>query len=119
MRVYLPRSLGKVRVTTPGTPVPVTTNTALRAAIIRFSVLLDGTGKVYLGGNWMNSSTGAGVIKEFQPITATGGIADELILEAPVVGSHGTFRLSDFFIDADVANEGLLVSYFIREPDRL
>jgi len=67
----------------------------------------------------MNRTTGVGVIKEFQPITETGGIADELILEAPVVGSHATFRLSDFFIDADVANEGLLVSYFIREPDRL
>jgi len=119
MRLHTPRSLGKIRVTTPGTPVRITTDTTLRATIVRFSVFIGGTGRVYLGVQGMNRTTGVGVIKEFWPTTAAGGIADELILEAPVIGSHSLFRLSDFYVDADVANEGLLVSYFAKEPDRL
>jgi hypothetical protein len=119
MTLHTPRSLGKIKVTTPGTPVQVTTDTTLRAAIIRFSVFLGGTGKVYLGVQGMNKTTGAGVIKEFWPTGASGAIADELILEAPAPETYGSFRLSDFYVDADVANEGLLVSYFDEGPDRL
>jgi hypothetical protein len=119
MMLHTPRSLGKIEVATPGTPVPITTDTTLRATIIRFSVFIGGTGKVYLGVQGMNKATGAGVIKEFWPTTVSGAIADELILEAPAMGSYGFFRLSDFYVDADIANEGLLVSYFVKESDRL
>jgi hypothetical protein len=119
MTLYTPNSLGKIKVTTPGDPVPITTNTTLRAAIIRFSVFLGGTGRVYLGVQGMNRNTGAGVIKEFWPTGAGGAIADELILVAPTPETYGSFRLSDFYVDADVANEGLLVSFFDEGPDRL
>ena len=48
---------GRVNVTTPGTPVPLTTDPTATAAKIFFQVIPGLTGKTYIGGPAMNKST--------------------------------------------------------------
>ena len=107
-----PRSFGKVAVPTPGTPVRVTSDTTIRAHRIRFAVAIGETGRVFLGVQGMNKATGAGVVKEFWPTGAGGGMADELVLES----AAGDLRPSDYFVDANTAGEGLIVAYWIWVP---
>jgi hypothetical protein len=106
------RSFGKVAVATPGTPVRVTTDTALRAHRMRFAVLIGEVGRVFLGVQGMNKATGAGVIKEFWPTGAGGGVADDLVIES----AAGELRPSDYYVDANTAGEGLIVAYWIWVP---
>ncbi|MBV6418292.1 MAG: hypothetical protein LC130_13885 [Bryobacterales bacterium] len=105
------RSLGKVAVAVPGSPVRVTVDENLRAVRMRFAPLIGETGRMFLGVAGMNKGTGAGVIKEFWPTGVGGGVADELVLEA----AHG-LRPADYWIDANVAGEGLLVAYWVPTP---
>ena len=107
-----PRSLGKIAVSSPGTPVRVTSDTSIRAHRIRFAVVIGETGRVFLGVEGMNKATGAGVVKEFWPTGAGGGVADELVLES----ASGELRPSDYYIDANTAGEGLIITYWLRVP---
>ena len=107
-----PRSLGKVAVPTPGTPVRVTSDTSIRAHRIRFAVAIGETGRVFLGVAGMNKATGAGVVKEFWPTGAGGGVADELVLES----AAGDLRPSDYYVDANTVGEGLIVAYWVWVP---
>jgi hypothetical protein len=107
------RSFGKIAVSVPGTPVPLTTDTNLRAAKLRFAVVIGETGRVFLGVAGMNKATGAGVIKEFWPTGAGGGVADEIVLESP---SGDLLRPADYYVDANVAGEGLIVAYWAWVP---
>ena len=107
-----PRSLGKVAVPTPGTPVRVTSDTTIRAHRIRFAVAIGETGRVFLGVAGLNKASGAGVLKEFWPTGAGGGVADELVIES----AAGDLRLSDYYVDANTAGEGLIVAYLGVAP---
>jgi len=107
------RSFGKVAVSTPGTPVPITTDTNLRAAKLRFAVVIGETGRVFLGVAGMNKATGSGVIKEFWPTGPGGGIADELILESQ---NGDWLRPADYYVDANVVGEGPIVAYWVWVP---
>ncbi|MCX6620641.1 MAG: hypothetical protein NTY38_06115 [Acidobacteria bacterium] len=107
-----PRSFGKIAVPTPGTPVRVTSDTTIRAHRIRFAVAVGETGRVFLGVQGMTKGTGAGVLKEFWPTGAGGGVADELVIESAV----GDLRPSDYRVDANAAGEGLIVAYWIWVP---
>jgi len=107
-----PRSLGKVAVPSPGTPVRVTSGTTIRAHRIRFAVAIGETGRAFLGVQGMNKSSGAGVVKEFWPTGAGGGVADELVLES----AAGELRPSDYYVDANTAGEGLIVAYWVWVP---
>lgn len=107
-----PRSLGRIAVSTPGTPVRVTSDTSIRAHRIRFAVVIGETGRVFLGVDGMNKATGASVVKEFWPTGAGGGVADELVLES----AAGDLRPSDYFVDANTAGEGLIVAYWTWVP---
>jgi hypothetical protein len=71
------KSFGKIAVPTTGTPVRLTTDTTLRVARLRFAAVIGETGRVFLGVAGMNKATGAGVIKEFWPTGAGGGVADQ------------------------------------------
>jgi hypothetical protein len=93
--------------------VPITTDTNLRAAKLRFAVVIGGTGRVFLGVAGMNKATGSGVIKEFWLTGAGGGIADELVLESQ--NGH-LLRPADYYVDANVASEGLIVAYWGWAP---
>jgi hypothetical protein len=107
-----PRSLGKIAVPSPGTPVRVTSDTSIRAHRIRFAVVVGETGRVFLGVAGMNKATGTGVVKEFWPTGACGGVADELVLES----AAGDLRPADYYVDANTAGEGLIVAYWIWVP---
>lgn len=107
-----PRSLGKTAVPTPGTPVRVTSDTSIRAHRSRFAVAIGETGRVFLGVAGMNKATSAGVVKEFWPTGAGGGMADELVLES----AAGELRPSDYYVDANTAGEGLIIAYWVWVP---
>jgi hypothetical protein len=90
----------------------VTSDTSIRAHRIRFAVVVGETGRVFLGVQGMNKATGAGVVKEFWPTGAGGGVADELVLESEA----GELRPSDYYVDANTAGEGLMVAYWTWVP---
>jgi hypothetical protein len=62
--------------------VPITTDTNLRAAKLRFAVVTGETGRVFLGVAGRNKATGAGALKEFRPTGPGGGIADKFVFES-------------------------------------
>jgi hypothetical protein len=90
----------------------VTSDTSIRAHRIRFAVAIGETGRVFLGVQGMNKATGAGVVKEFWPTGAGGGVADELVIES----AAGELPPSDYYVDANSAGEGLIVAYWIWVP---
>lgn len=101
-----PHSLGRLNVATPGTPVPLTTDQHLIASVIRVQVIAGLTGKMYVGTahGWSGSVT-PGVLAELWP-NSTGGQDDAWQLPP------GQYRLCDYAIDAAVAGEGLIVSWW-------
>ena len=105
-------SVGKISVATSGTPVQVSTNLSLYVNRVRFAVVIGQTGRVFLGTSGMNKTTGAGIVKEFWPTGAGGAIADSWEIHDPT--GANTLRLADFWVDANTAGEGLMVSYFTR-----
>lgn len=107
------RSLGKIVVPVPGTPVRVSSDESLRVNRLRFAVVVGEVGRVFLGVAGMNRATGAGVIKEFWPTGAGGGVADEFVIESP---TGDLLRPADYYIDANTAGEGLIVAYWIWVP---
>ena len=105
-------SLGKIAVPTPGTAVRVSTDATLLAARLRFEAVVGETGRTFLGVQGMNKNTGAGVVKEFWPTGAGGGVADSFEIES----GDGTNCLwpGAYYVDANTANEGVIVSYWVR-----
>jgi hypothetical protein len=101
--------LGKVTVATPGTLVQLSTNNNLRASKIYFQVIPGLTGKGYIGKSGMVRSTLANVIRVLWP-NSGGGISDSFFLESQ--GDADLLNLSEYYIDMDVAGEGLLVTYW-------
>ncbi len=107
-----PNSFGKISVPTPGTPVQVTTDKTIRANRIRFQNVIGETGHTFLGTTGLVKATFAGVIKDFWPTGAGGGVADSY----EVVSADGCDLLvpAEYFVDANNAAEGLIVSYWTR-----
>jgi len=102
-------ALGRVNVATPGTPVQLSTDTTLRASKIFFQVIPGLTGKGYIGKSGMTRATLAGVMRVLWP-NAAGGIADSFFIQSNE--DSDVLNLSTYYIDMDVAGEGLLVSYW-------
>jgi hypothetical protein len=102
-------SLGRLNVTTPGTPVPVSTDPTVRAAKIYFQVLPGLTGKGYIGKKGMVRASLTNVIRVLAP-NPTGGLSDSFFLESQQ--DADVLNLSEYYIDMDVAAEGLLISYW-------
>jgi hypothetical protein len=101
--------LGRVNVPTPGTPVPLTTNTSVIASKIFFQVIPGLTGKTYVGQPTMVQGTLAGVARVLWP-NATGGFSESFYIETQ--DGENSIRLADYAVDAQVAGEGLLVTYW-------
>ena len=106
------RSFGKIAVPAPGTPVRLTADTTLRVSRLRFAPVIGEVGRVFLGVAGMNKVTGAGVVKEFWPTGAGGGVSDEFVIDSP----NGDLRPADYYIDANTAGEGLIIAYWIWVP---
>ena len=100
-------AMGKIAPTTPGTPVLVTADSKILAGRVMFAVPTTNTGKVYLGQPGMNKATLAGVMRDFSP--AQVGPQDGAVLWT----SDEFFQMSEYAIDADVAGDGLLVTYWL------
>src|SRR5437763_1635594 len=104
-------TLGRVNVTTPGTPVPLSTDPEKRVSKIFAQVIPGLTGKGYLGTPGLNRGTLAGVIRILWP-NASGGFSDQFTLESQ--DGTNALLLSHYFVDMDIAGEGLLVSYWVE-----
>ncbi len=102
-------SLGRVNVSTPGTPVALSTNPAQKVSKLFVQVIPGLTGKCYLGNPAMNKSSLAGVSRILWP-NPTGGFSDQFFLEAQ--DGRDSIPLAEWAIDVDVASEGLLVTYW-------
>ncbi len=122
--------LGKVAVTTAGTPVglldafqsgayksttaaPVglTPNLKLRCVSILFTVLgliTVNTGYLYIGVKGMNKATGAGVL--FAIPAAAAGVTNWFTLPAQGFGAGNELTPEDIFLDADTNGNSALVT---------
>lgn len=99
--------LGKLPVTTPGTPQRITTDTTIKAAMIMFATPKGVTGEVAVGGSGLNRATGAKVMWE-----TPAGIRDREVIVSP--DGSNNLVLADYFYDASVAGEGPVVTYWQR-----
>jgi hypothetical protein len=103
------KCLGRFNVATPGTPVPLTTDAAITASKVFFQVIPGLTGKTYIGAPSMAKGTLAGVARILWP-NSSGGFSETFEIESQ--DGANSIRLKDYSIDADVAGEGLLVTYW-------
>ncbi len=106
-------SFGLIQVAAPGTPVQITTDPAITACLLMVRTIPGFTGKTYLGLQGMNknSATKNGVIRVLSE-PSFGPQDGELI--PPTGRAQGNvIRVSDFWVDADVAGEGVLVTGFV------
>ena len=101
--------LGRVNVAAPGTPVALTTNRNATAAIVFIQTIPGLTSKIYIGRQGMNKATLSGVCRILWP-NANGGISDQFMLTAESGGDQ--IHPSEYYIDCDVAGEGVLASYW-------
>ena len=107
-------SLGLIRVPTPGTPVRITSDDTIRAMQVVIRTVPGFTGKTYIGmaGMDKNSANMTGVIRVLSEPPSFGQ-QDGEVLPATSTGHANVLRPSDYWIDADVANEGVVISYYV------
>ena len=106
-----PVALGRVNVATPGTAVPLAT-VSTPCKRIRVQVIAGLDGKMYFGTLQVKGSTLAGVIKELWP-NSTGGVDDSYEVQAmDATNAVSQLDLANYAIDAVVAGEGLIVTYW-------
>ena|SRR5580658_651531 len=101
--------MGRVSVPTPGTPVPLSTNEAVTASKLFFQAIPGLTGKTYAGVPTMTKATSAGVARILSPNPA-GGFSENFYIESQ--DGENSIHLANYAVDADVAGEGLLVTYW-------
>jgi hypothetical protein len=101
--------LGRINVPTPGTPVPLSTNETVTVAKLFFQVIPGLTGKTYVGAPTMTKTTLAGTARILWP-NSTGGFSETFYIETQ--DGEDSIHLADYAVDADVAGEGLLVTYW-------
>jgi hypothetical protein len=101
--------LGRVNVATPGTLVPLSTNPSARASKIYFQVIPGLTGKGYIGKSGLLRATLAQTIRVLWP-NPSGGVSDSFLMESK--SDSDVLNLSEYYIDMDVAGEGLLITYW-------
>jgi len=103
------KCLGRVNVATPGTPVPLSIDPTVHASKLFFQVIPGLTGKTYAGVPAMTKATLAGVARVLAP-NPTGGFSEHFEIEAQ--DGEDSIRVMDYAVDADVAGEGMLVTYW-------
>ena len=107
-------SMGLIRVPTPGTPVRISTDLSLRVMLMMVRTVPGCTGKTYLGLAGMDKSSAAktGVIRILSEPPAFGPQDGEVI--PPLLGGQGnSITAADYWVDADVAGEGVTVTCFV------
>ena len=107
-------SLGLIRVPTPGTPVRISSDATLRVTLMLIRTVPGFGGKTYLGlaGMDKNSAEKTGVIRILSEPPAFGPQDGEVL--PPATGGKGNvISVSDYWVDADVAGEGVTVTCFV------
>lgn len=104
----------KILVTVPGVPVRVTLNESDPAAShgchgVLIQVLPSNLGKVYVGTATMSKAAFTGIFA-FLAIPTSNFIPS---FSAALTMSPGGIQLRDLYIDADLANEGVIVTALI------
>jgi hypothetical protein len=107
-------SMGLIRVPTPGTPVRVTADDSLNVAMMVIRTVPGFTGKTYVGVTGMDKHTTnyAGVVRVFSEPPAFGPQDGEIFPPYPS-GQSNVIHPADFWVDADVANEGVTVTCYV------
>ena len=106
-------SLGLIQVATPGTPVRISTDNALRVMMMVVRTVPGFTGRTYLGLAGMNKNSAAksGVMRILSEPSAFGPQDGEAV---PPATAHGnSVQVADYWIDADVAGEGVIVTCYV------
>jgi hypothetical protein len=103
------KPMGRINVPTPGTPVPLSTDETATVSKLFFQVIPGLTGKTYVGAPTMHKTTLAGTARVLWPNSA-GGFSETFYIEAE--DGEDSIHLADYAVDADVAGEGLLVTYW-------
>ena len=103
------KPIGRVNVPTPGTPVPLSTDETVTVSKLFFQVIPGLTGKTYVGAPTMTKTTLAGTTRVLWPNSA-GGFSETFYVETQ--DGEDSIHLADYAVDADVAGEGLLVTYW-------
>ncbi len=101
--------MGRVNVSAPGTPVRLSTDETFTVSKLLFQVIPGQTGKTYVGAPPLNKTTLAGAARILWPNSA-GGFSETFYVETQ--DGEDSIHLADYAVDADVAGEGLLVTYW-------
>ena len=101
------KTLGKIAPSSAGTPVQCTTDRTIVAQTILVSQIPATTGVTYFGRSGLVRASYANVIKGFLAPGAS-GFTDTLQIDAP---QGNPFVLADYWVDAAVNSEGLVVAY--------
>jgi hypothetical protein len=107
-------SLGLIRVPTPGTPVQITTDDALRVSMIVVRTVPGFQGRTYLGLAGMDKDAPGmtGVMRVLSEPPAYGPQDGEVLPSSS--GGHGNvLRPAEFWVDADLANEGAIITCYV------
>ena len=107
------RSLGKITVTTAGTPVQVSA-TRIPAQTIFFQQVEANIGKIYICSSAAaNKTTGVGVLATIPAPTLNASLVAVVLpyAAATTPSAPGGLSASQFWIDADNSAEGCIVSY--------
>lgn len=108
------QAYAKITVPVPGTPVRVTSSEVLPDDArgchgILVQALPSNTGKVFLGRADMNKTLYTGCYA-FLAVPATNVIPS---FSAALTLAPGAIQLKDFYVDVDVANDGVIVTALI------
>lgn len=102
------KSLGKVTVTTAGTPVRVTsTKTTCQSVLIQ--AMPTNAGLAYVGLSGMDKSAGTGVLGIIGKPSADEVVVPSVSFSIPLAPAG--INLADLYIDADDNNAAVLISY--------
>lgn len=108
------RAYATIRVTTPGTPVRVTVGEPDPAAAqgchgVLIQAIKGNVGWVYVGSSAMVKATPVGVHAQLAIPTANSAPS----WSAALTLAPGAIQLRDLYIDADTANDGVIVSILV------
>ena len=103
-----------IRVPTPGTPVRVTKDQADPAAAqgchgVLIQALPGNTGKIYIGGALLNAAAFTGLYA----LLAIPTVNQLPTFSAALTISPGGIQLRDFYIDAEIATDGVIVTALV------
>lgn len=107
------RSLGKIIVPVPGTPVPIS-STSFCVWKVRISQIVGAKGRVYVGDNPLfNRTTGAGLLKDLSvPVFNINSVIEAIEYDSDI--HSNSIDLSMLYLDASVSGDGAIVTYILK-----